>query len=140
MNKNILSLLFVAVLIGGISAANASDQKSVAPMGETPKHAIVNVSEKLGKKLNLTAEQKAQAKQIREDGRAKIKPLMEQMRETRRQVDAIRQENMQAFEKILTAEQKAQFEQIKAEKKMHRAKKMHKKDGKKFEKEAPVAK
>lgn len=76
--------------------------------------------EKLSEELGLTAEQKAEAKKIREAGREDMKPLMEEMRSTREKMDAVRKKNMEEFEKILTPEQKEKFETFKFEKKGHK--------------------
>lgn len=69
--------------------------------------------ENLAKELSLTEEQKAECQKINQESREKIKPLMEQ-------IQKIRKENMEAFEKILTPEQKEQFSKMKAEKKAKR--------------------
>jgi len=97
------------------------------------------------RELNLTDDQKAQLKQIHEQQREAMKPLVEQHKALRDQIeqslssgkpDATRvgqleiqlynlrsqfraqREKMQAaFENVLTPEQKAQFEKLKAERK-----------------------
>lgn len=111
------------------------------------------------KRLNLTDEQKAQIKKNREADRKKMEPLMKQIKEkeaAKREIfekyektDAqliklnkeikslkdekrkIMEENRKAFEAMLTTEQKAELEKIKAEHKEHikkyGAKKMMKK-------------
>lgn len=43
--------------------------------------------ERVAKKLNLTDEQKAQVKTILEDSKTRVKPLMDSMRETRKQAE-----------------------------------------------------
>ena len=67
--------------------------------------------------LGLTEEQKTQAEKIRKDGREKIKPLMDEMKDIRKKMDELRKQNMEEFEKILTPEQKTKLEKIKAERK-----------------------
>lgn len=69
--------------------------------------------ENLARELSLTEEQKEEYRKINQESREKIKPLMDQ-------IQKIRQENMEAFEKILTPEQKEQFSKMKAEKKAKR--------------------
>lgn len=97
------------------------------------------------RELNLTDDQKAQLKQVHEQQREAMRPLMEQHKALRDQIeqalssgkpDATRigqleiqlfnlrgqfraqREKMQAaFENVLTAEQKAQFEKLKTERK-----------------------
>lgn len=128
MNKAVLSLMCATAILFNAGIAAAKDHKTMPP--KDVKEMQVRMSEKLSKELNLTDEQKAQAKKIREEGKEKIKPLMKEMKELREKIDEARKENMKEFENILTAEQKAQFEKIKAEKKMHRKEKgMHKKGG-----------
>ena len=94
----------------------------------------------LMKKLNLSEDQAAKAKAIREQSRGKIKPIVEQIRSERHKLGEMRQQsspqdqltdqkekikslvdqaksihkqNLQSFETILTPEQKTQFEEIK---------------------------
>ncbi|MBE6447850.1 MAG: hypothetical protein E7018_00930 [Alphaproteobacteria bacterium] len=98
----------VLMLCSGVSIANE-------PKHPTPEKRIEHMQkmeQDLAKKLNLTEEQKAKAKQIREDGRAKMK-------EHHRQMEELRKQNMADFENILTPEQKENFAKIKAE---HKAK------------------
>ncbi len=64
----------------------------------------------LAEELSLTEEQKAEYRKIHQKGREQIKPLMEK-------IQKIRQENLEAFEKILTPEQLAKFSKMKALKK-----------------------
>lgn len=95
-------------------------------------------------KLGLTDAQKAQAKEIRLRDREKMEPVMKEMKAKRDQMEALknsdapdkeakmkalreemkplwekanaaRKENMAEFEKILTPEQKAKFEEMKKE-------------------------
>ena len=99
----------------------ALDEKMVKKM--PPK---AGPEERLADVLKLTPEQKEKAKEVRENGRKKIEPLMEDMRDIRKKMDEVRKENMAEFEKILTPEQKSEFEKIKA-KRHEKMKKMHKK-------------
>lgn len=70
------------------------------------------MAKRLAADLGLSDEQVTQAEKIREDGRAKMEPLMEQMMKLRGQIDQERRANMQEFEKILTPEQKQKFQDI----------------------------
>ncbi len=64
--------------------------------------------EKMDKFLDLTDEQKA--KEIREQSRKEIEPLMNEMKTIREKMDKIREADMKKFEAILTPEQKAKLE------------------------------
>lgn len=66
--------------------------------------------EKMDKFLDLTDEQKAKAKEIREESRKEIEPLMKEMKTLREKMDKIREADMKKFEAILTPEQKAKLE------------------------------
>ena len=81
--------------------------------------------EKMDKFLDLTDEQKAKAKEIREQSRKEIEPLMKEMKTIREKMDKIREADMKKFEALLTHEQKAKLEA----RKQH-----HKKDFKGIEK------
>lgn len=126
MNKVVLSLMCATAILFNAGIAGAKGHKPLPP--QDGKEMQVRMSDKLSKELNLTDEQKAQAKKIREEGKEKIEPLMKEMKKLRAKIDETRKENMKEFEKILTPEQKNQFEKIKAEKKLHRKEeRMHKK-------------
>lgn len=66
--------------------------------------------EKMDKFLDLTDEQKAKAKEIREQSRKEIEPLMDEMKTIREKMDRIREADMKKFEALLTPEQKAKLE------------------------------
>lgn len=83
--------------------------------------------ENLARELSLTEEQKEEYRKINQESREKIKPLMDQ-------IQKIRKENMEAFEKILTPEQKEQFIKMKAEKKAKHFEKRGRGKGKKHHK------
>ena len=53
---------------------------------------------------SLTKEQQEQAEKIRKEGREKLKPLFEEMKDIREKMDKLREDNMLEFEKILTPE------------------------------------
>lgn len=85
--------------------------------------------DRLADELKLTDTQRQQAEKIRKEGWEKVKPLMDQMRDLREKMDEMRENNMKEFEKILTPEQKTEFNKIKTERKAHKSwKKMHKGD------------
>ena len=85
-------------------------------------------SKKISNQLNLTAEQQEKAEQIRKEGHEKIEPLMKQIKELRKEMDKLRQENMEAFEKILTPEQLEKFHKIKEEGKKRHQRKLNNKN------------
>lgn len=66
--------------------------------------------EKIDKFLDLSDEQKAKAKEIREHSRKEIEPLMKEMKTIRKKMDKIREADMKKFEALLTPEQKAKLE------------------------------
>lgn len=63
--------------------------------------------------LNLTDEQKAKAKEIREQSRKDIEPLMKEMETIREKMDKVREADMKKFEDLLTPEQKAKLDELK---------------------------
>lgn len=71
------------------------------------------MAERFTKELDLTEEQQEKAKEIHEQGKKDIEPLMDQMNMLREKLDAKRRTNMEEFEKILTPEQKTKFEELK---------------------------
>lgn len=135
MNKLMLSLCCAAVL--SVSATNASAVPHEEMLPPPPheegmkglhrgdwKKFEQKMADKLADRLNLTQEQRAQAEKIRKEGREKVKPLFEEMKQIREKMDKLREDNMLEFEKILTPEQKSKLDEIKAERKAHHEKMM----------------
>ena len=131
MKKILLSAVCATVLTFGTFGAQA--QSASEDMPPPPPHEMnmekiqkkmekihEEMSKKLADDLGLSDEQKAQAEKIREDGHAKMKPLMEERRVLHEKMDNLRKANMEEFEKILTPEQKSKFEEIKAKHKEHK--------------------
>lgn len=114
MKKLILASICASMLVLS-GAATAQEKHSLGNM--PPKHEL-KMHENLAQKLNLTDEQKAQADKIREEGRKKMEPLMQEKKTLHEKMDKLRKENMEEFEKILTPEQKETFAKFKEE---HRA-------------------
>ena len=125
MNKTYLTLLFAGTLCCNTALARPHNDGMMPPPPpefseqEMEKH-HERMENKLADELKLTDEQRAQAKEMRKEARKKIKPLINEMQEIRHKMDKIRKENMEAFEKILTPEQKEQFDKIKAKRKAMR--------------------
>lgn len=131
MKKTFLSILLGATIISaGAFCVNAQ----TPDMPEKPKieHKMdfekmhQKMQNKIAEDLGLTAEQQEQAKAIHEKGKADIEPLMKEMKALREKMDAKRRANMEEFEKILTPEQKAKFEELKNKAPHHGMKGMHK--------------
>ena len=72
-----------------------------------------NSPEKMESFLNLSEEQKAKAKKIREESRKETEPLMQKMNAIRKRMDEIHKADMQKFEALLTPEQKAKLDEVK---------------------------
>lgn len=122
MNKTLVGLFCAGTLLMSVSELKAAEEEMLPPpppYEETNRHPGLRGADKLADELGLTEEQRAQAEKIRKEGHEKAKPLMKQMKEIRQKLDEERKTNLAEFEKILTPEQKAQFNQIK-EKMKHR--------------------
>lgn len=129
MNKTLLTVLCASTIALGAVSVNAAEREMLPPPppghefdhpGRGPKFdhkKHKEMGEKFAKELGLTEEQKAQADKIREEGREKLKPIMKEMKALREKADKMREENMKEFEKILTPEQKAKMEKMKADRK-----------------------
>ena len=131
MKKSYLTLLCATALLCGTSFAYASDDITMPPPPQTEHHQRMErhhekMAQKLADDLNLTDEQKTKAQQMRKSARAQMKPLLDQMKDLRKKMDLLRQENMKDFENILTPEQKETFAKIKAERKANFEKMMNK--------------
>jgi len=125
MKKLYLALICATALTCGSNLVHAEDHTMPPPSHHTQQE-MKQHHKKLADELKLTDEQKAKSKELRKASREKIKPLLDQMKVLREKMDKIRQENMAAFEKLLTPEQKAAFEKIKAERKTKHEKMMKK--------------
>ena len=131
MKKSSLMLLCATSLIYNFSIAFAADDVTMPPPPHmehhfNPEKHHEKMAKKLAEDLNLTEEQQAKAKEMRQNAREKIKPLIDERKAIREKMDSIRKENMKAFEELLTPEQKATFEKIKAERKARHDKMMKK--------------
>ena len=126
MKKLLLTAVCVSVLALGMSQVQAADDMPPpppAPQGELlpppppapemDKKMEKRMSKRLADDLGLTKEQQEKAEKIRKDGREKLKPLFEEMKDIREKMDKIREDNMMEFEKILTPEQKETLRGIK---------------------------
>ena len=125
MKKLYLTLLCATALSLGASLGQAKDDNTMPPppqmeqgnhFKDMEKH-HEKIQQKLADELKLTDEQRAKAKEMRKASREKMKPLIDEMKKTREKMDNLRQENMKAFEEILTPEQKETFTKIKEERK-----------------------
>lgn len=144
MDKKLLSVFCASALLFSASALRAQEEDLLPPPpppghemdhpGPRPDHMRKGpkfdkemhkkMAEKLAKDLNLTDDQQKKAEEIREAGRKKVEPLFKQMDELRKKMDQLREENMKEFESILTPDQKAKLEKIKAEHDKRRAERM----------------
>ena len=128
MNKKFLLMFMATSLTLSAFSASASEDKFLPPMDnlahvdmdKTMPPKPEQMADKLADKLQLSKEQREQAKQLQKDGHKKVEPLMKEMKELREKMDKLRKENMAEFEKILTPEQKEKFSTLKEEmKKKH---------------------
>lgn len=110
MKKTILTVVCATVLSMGSFNVYAHIPHPVDKM--PPRHEMRGPKD-FAKELNLTDEQKVQADKIREEGRKKMEPLMQERKALHDKMEGVRKENMAEFEKILTPEQKEKFENIK---------------------------
>ena len=126
MKKLYLTLLCATALSLGASFGQAKEDNTMPPpppqmeqgdhFKDMEKH-HEKMQQKLADELKLTDEQRTKAKEMRKASREKMKPLLDEMKKTREKMDNLRQENMKAFEEILTPEQKETFAKIKEERK-----------------------
>lgn len=125
MKKIYLPLLCATALICNSHLASAQEDNTMPPphmehhldVSKDMKKHHEKMAQKFAEKLNLSDEQKIKAQEMRKAARKRMKPLLDQMKEIRKKMDTLRQENMKDFENILTAEQKEIFAKIKAERK-----------------------
>ena len=122
MKKLLLLAVFSVVLSGGVVEAKEArgDFDKRPSIEEIKKH-----EEMFAQKLGLTDEQKEKAKELRQEGRKKMEPLMKQKKELHEKMEKLRKENMEEFEKILTDEQKEKLKEIKKQHKGKRFGKRH---------------
>jgi len=124
MKKNLVRFLVVAFAFAALSlpvlAQNAADQ------GQGKHHGMPSVDERvqhLTKMLNLSTDQQAKVKSIFEDQQnqmASLKQNTSMSQEDRRaKFQAIHQDTHQKIQALLNDDQKAKFEEIKAQHKEH---------------------
>ncbi len=135
----------IALLAAGIVILSAGSYACAE--GHDFKQKRQQIKQELRERLNLTPEQQEQAKQIRENAKPEIAPVIEQIKQKKQEIkemkqtdasseelkekreeikslrqkaNAIRKENMQKFESILNPEQKTEFNRFKEEMKQKR--------------------
>lgn len=142
-------VLILAALVAFTSTAVMAEESATKPEGPKPprKEQLKKMPPKqlkadFDKKLKLTDEQKAQAKELRQKGHEQMKPLIEQsiakrkelkaaidsnkdyktiekikseLRDIDKQIREVRKQNMKDFESILTKKQKKTLDKIKKE-------------------------
>lgn len=102
----------VAVFTLGTSLALAAPNEDGSKARHRRHHRSMH-AQKFAEKLNLTEAQKEQIKQIRQNNREQNKAFFEQARQTRQELRAARQANDTARAESLKATLKAQREQFK---------------------------
>lgn len=108
--KKLLVLLFVGVF--AISAANAAENQMQKPVPTRPANMIELRKAReaaFEKKLGLTEEQKAQARELRIKGHEKMKPIMDQIRDKKKEAEMVK------MSRIAIRDQEARLAVIDAE-------------------------
>ena len=139
--KKILVLLGILFVTANFANAANVDNKNFKYPGPPPRISESERAQKeaeFEKRLGLTEEQRTQAKQLRQQGFEKMKPIMDEMHAKRQEINSlqnsektvqaktelqeldkkareIRKQNMKDFESILTEEQKKTLKEMKQE-------------------------
>ncbi len=96
---------FNFVAVGTLSLYFLATCSALAGVSEN-----LNGSKDLADFLQLTDEQRKEVEIINGKSIEKLQPIYEKIKELRKEADEIRKENMEQFIKILTPEQKKNFE------------------------------
>lgn len=112
MKKSVFLLCSLCLLAVGLYAQDSSNPSA------KHHHAITRKSDMM-QQLNLTAEQQAKLKAMREADRAKVEAIQQNealsSEEKMQQVRSIRQSQRQALEDLLTPEQKSKMKAMRAD-------------------------
>lgn len=148
MKKLMLTLCTIAVLTGITNSAFANETGCKRNITPEMKAKFEQRKAEFEKRLNLTPEQKTKMDAIHQESRAKIKPLFDAMKvekqnlvqlqacattpketiaaeeakvqQLRTQIKAIRKENFEKTQAILTPDQQKEFNKMHEERKKHR--------------------
>lgn len=140
MKKTLILLGIILLTANFVNAAetNTQNYKHFGPPPRMSESERAQKEAEFEKRLGLTEEQKAQAKQLRQQGFEKMKPIMDEMHTKRQEINAIknsenltqkrtelqeldkkareiRKQNMKDFESILTDDQKKTLKEMKQE-------------------------
>ncbi len=111
--KKYLSIILVSTVC--LSTTSFAMEKE-PPFDDTAKMAEIHKAhEKIVAQLDLSAEQMAKMKELRESSKAKIEPILTEMKQLREKAKALREEGKKEFESVLTSEQLALFKKLRAE-------------------------
>ena len=95
MKKLLLSTICATTIIFGFNNVAYSQENNMPP---PPHHEMMKkgkeMHKNLAKKLNLSEEQIQKADKIREEGRKKMKPLIEEKKAIHEKMNKLRKENM----------------------------------------------
>ncbi len=108
--KKLLVLLFVGIF--AISTATATENQTQKPVPTKPANMIELRKAReaaFEKKLGLTEEQKAQARELRIKGHEKMKPIMDQIRDKKKEAEMVK------MSRIAIRDQEARLAVIDAE-------------------------
>lgn len=122
MNKKLMAILLTSTMLSAgvvMAKPHKADLDNKVEAVEMERKEVSykehhrRMAEKMADDLDLSKEQREEAAKIRQEGRDKIKPLMDEMKDIREKIDAERRANMEEFEKILTPEQQEKFDKMK---------------------------
>jgi Spy/CpxP family protein refolding chaperone len=113
MKKIITSALILALTIGAAQAQTTPVKKEKAKK----EHRLQKLDD-----VNLTAEQKAQLKTIRENHKKEVAALKAEKKATQQQRQELNKKYHEQMQSVLTAEQKQQFAKLQQDKKANRKK------------------
>ena len=120
MLNRILTTGALAALALMLTTADLAEASGRGNFGGRGGHRVAGASDKahgkrISEALGLSNEQKAQLRKLRTQGREEMQALRSQEDVTREQVQALRESHREAFLAVLTDEQRATAEQVRAE-------------------------
>ncbi|MEE2659508.1 MAG: hypothetical protein VX733_13460 [Candidatus Latescibacterota bacterium] len=120
MLNRILTTGALAALALTLTTADLAEASGRGNFGGRGGHRVAGASDKahgkrISEALGLSNEQKAQLQKLRTQGREEMQALRSQEDVTREQVQALRESHREAFLAVLTDEQRATAEQVRAE-------------------------
>jgi Spy/CpxP family protein refolding chaperone len=124
MKKVFVTLAFAAACAFGANAQDARQRGDRKEFQKNPEARAQRMTQMMDKKLNLTDQQEAAVQKVNMEAAKDMQGSMESMASNREKMKAVNERREAEFKRILTPEQFASYQQVKAQRMAQRRQRM----------------